>query len=198
MKTTIEEIMKYNPCQSGIDDFVKKYGRNSGDVSFREILESNGIQDAIWCLRVFPDYDLNVLKFKYLCARRVEHLDTSGTAKKCLNVLEMYLDGEVSKEELKNAANDAANAYDAANANASAAYDAAIEAYAGDAAGATTEAYSAAVKAASAAYAASAATAATEAYAVAAAGAAANAGAASAEREYQTKIFIEIFCQDEK
>ena len=202
MKTTIEEILKFNPCQSGIDEFTKKYGRTSGEVFFAEILESNGIQDAIWCLRVFPDYDINVMEFKYLCARRVEHYDKSGVAKECLDVLELYLDGKASKKELANAAN-AAYAYAAASAAgaAYATFAAAAAAYAGAAAyAAASYAYAAAYAAAAYAYAAVNAGVAV-AYAAAAYAADANTVATAAyadEREYQTQVFVEIFCQDEK
>ena len=182
MKTTFDAIMKYNPCQAGINEFTKKSGKTSGEVSFAEILESNGILDALWCLRVLSNYHPAVMKFNLLCARRVEHLITTGKAKKFLDVLEMYLDGEASKKELENAAALAALAADAANAHAASVYTVAT-------ANADTYAtyatkYAAAVNAAYAASATAYAT--TAAPAPLVAGAAANASAdAYAEREYQ-------------
>ena len=104
------------------------------------------------------------MEFKLKCARRVEHLDKSGSAKKCLDVVEKFIKGEASIEDLRTA-NDAARdaAYDAARDAAYAAADAAADAaYAADAA--RDAAYDAARDAAYA-----------------------------AEREYQTEIFREIF-----
>ena len=204
MKTTIEEIMKHSPCSRGIQKFKNKYERTSGEVSFKEILESNGIEDAIWCLRVLSDCYLDVLKFKLKCARHVEHLDTSGNAKNYLNVLENLILDKQTREELAISADvfvSAAAAYAAANAAAYAAY--AYAAYAN----AATASYASYASITSASYASivSASYASVTSAANAAAAGAAGAGAAGAyaayaayEREYQTKIFIEIFCKEDE
>jgi len=165
--TTLNEIRKYGPCSSGWGRLLKHLGKTEADedeLSFITILESNGIMDAIWCLRVLPDYDLDVMRFKLKCARRVEHIDTTGVAKSTLDVVERFIAGNASKEDLCAAARAAYAAYDAARAAAAyAAYDAA---------------------AAYAAYAAAAVVAVGNAYA---------AVDAAAEREYQTMIFKELF-----
>jgi len=178
MYTTLNEILRYKPCgqnskgATGFSKLLKFLGKEQADdepLSFITILESNGILDAIWCLRVLPDCDLKVMKFKLLCARRVEHLDESGVAKNTLDVLERFINGDASAGDLQFAA--AAAAYAAAYADAAAAADAAAYAVYADAA------------ADAAAYAAYAAAYADAAYAA----------ARAAELEYQTEIFRDIF-----
>ena len=177
--TTLNKILKCNPCgrktngDSGFSKLLKHLNKTEADdepLSFITILESNGILDAKWCLRTLPDYDLKVMEFKLKCARRVEHLDGSGAAKACLDVLAGFIDGNATKDELRDAATAAADAN--ADANAAAAYAATAAAYA-DAADAA--AYAAANADADA----------TDADATDA--------ATDAEREYQTQIFREIF-----
>lgn len=69
-------------------------------LSFKDILENYDIQEAIWCLRVLPGCDIDVLKFKLKLARHVEQYDESSIAKKCLDVLEKFIKNEATKEEL--------------------------------------------------------------------------------------------------
>jgi len=177
MNTTLNEIRKYGPCESGWSKLLTYLNKTKADdepLSFITILESNGIMDASWCLRVLPSYDLKVMEFKLKCARRVEHLDGSREAKRTLDIVEKFINGDSSIKDLRKAADAAYDA--AADAAAAAAYDAA--AY--DAA-----AYVAAAAAADAAAAA--------AYDAAAYDAAYVAAAYDAERDYQTEIFREIF-----
>ena len=180
MHTTLNEIRAHEPCKDGWTKLLKHLGKTEPDdepLRFVTILDSNGIIDAIWCLRVRPAYDLKVMEFKLKCARRVESLDKSGKAKKCLDVVEKFIKGEANIEDLDLAYASAASAAYAAAAYAAAAYAAAYAAYAAYAAAA----YAASAAAAAAAYAAS---------------AAAYAAASAAEREYQRQIFLEIFSED--
>ena len=199
MHTTLNEIRKYDPCTSGWKKLLSHLGKTNSDnepLPFTTILISNGIRDAIWCLRVLPDYDLKVMEFKLRCARRVEHLDKSGSARTCLDVVEKFIKGEAAAACCKSAAAaaaaatyayaayayadaaDAAAAYAAAAAAAAAAYAAAAAAAAADAA----DAYDAVAYAyAAAAYAADAAAAVAYAYA-----------AADAARKDQLKFLIRI------
>ncbi len=107
MKTTLNEIRKYEPCESGwikLLTYLNKTKADDDPVSFITILESNGIRDALWCLRVLPSYDLKVMEFKLKCARRVEHLDGSREAKRTLDIVEKFINGESSIEDLRKAA----------------------------------------------------------------------------------------------
>jgi len=54
--TTLSAIRAAHPCRSGWVKLNKALGPDWGDkpVSFRQILDSNGLDDALWCLRVLP------------------------------------------------------------------------------------------------------------------------------------------------
>ncbi len=131
MRTTLNEIKKYNPCASGRAKLLKFLGKTDADnepLGFKTILESNGIADAIWCLRAVTGHDKEIRLYAVWCARQVEHLDPTGIAKQTNDVTERFANGEATDKELA-AARDAARAaaWDAAKADARvAAWDAAI------------------------------------------------------------------------
>ena len=56
LTTTLADIRSHEPCRSGWVKLNKALGPDWGDkpVSFRQILDSNGLDDALWCLRVLP------------------------------------------------------------------------------------------------------------------------------------------------
>jgi hypothetical protein len=186
MTTTLNQIRSHSLCTEGWAKLLRHLNKTAADdepLSLLTILESNGLDDAIWCLRTEPTPE-RIQRFALYIARRVEHLHPA--AKACNEVTERYLSGQATKDELKSAYTAAYAAayaaYTAANtANAAAAYAASAAAYAADAAANTADA---AAYAADAAYTADAA-----AYAASAASAAAYA----AEREAQAQIFKEIF-----
>lgn len=52
--TTLREIREKQPCTSGWKTLITALGDGQGldgELSFEKILETNGISDAIWCLR---------------------------------------------------------------------------------------------------------------------------------------------------
>lgn len=118
--TTLNKIRNKYPCESGWEQLLKHLGKTKADdeqLSFKTILESNGILDAIWCLRSVEGYDSDIRLFAVACARRVEHLDETGHAKKTNDVAERFANGLCSIDELSDAmdaaiyaARDAANA----------------------------------------------------------------------------------------
>jgi hypothetical protein len=60
--TTLEEIKVRGPCPPGWEKLIKILGRTTGRVTFKQILSSNGIQDAVWCLCVLPYKDRHLFK----------------------------------------------------------------------------------------------------------------------------------------
>ena len=55
--TTLNAIRKHSPCESGWIKLLKHLGKSKSDgksLPLSVILESNGIEDAIWCLRCLP------------------------------------------------------------------------------------------------------------------------------------------------
>lgn len=68
MKTTLQEIREESPCEPGWKKLITTLGRIKGDVTLKQILDSNGIADAVWCLRVFS--------YKQQCLFRAEVAET--------------------------------------------------------------------------------------------------------------------------
>ena len=74
-------------------------------ISIRSILDSNGIDDALWALRCIEGADKNkdIRMFAIWCARQVEHLITDQRSKDALNVAERYANGEATDDEMATA-----------------------------------------------------------------------------------------------
>ena len=87
------------------------------------ILDSNGLDDALWCLRAMPEHDKQWRLYAVWCARQVQHLMTDPRSIAALDVAERYANGDATDGELAAAS---AAAWDAARAAArAAAWDAA-------------------------------------------------------------------------
>jgi len=170
--TTLNKIREHSPCESGWKKLLKHLGKTEADddpLPLLTILDSNGLDDTLWCLRTVPEHDKEWRLFAVWCARKVQHLMTDQRSINALDIAEKYASGKATKEEL-NAARAAAYtaAWDASWAAATYA--------AGDAAWA---AWAAAVDAAAAAY-----------TAARAAARAAAGDAASAEQETELRRII--------
>jgi hypothetical protein len=157
-----------------------------------EILKSNGLDDALWCLRSVDHKSVRL--YAVACAREVQHLMTDARSLKALDVAEAYVNGQATEEEMEQARSAACDATDAAYAaKAKAACEVAKAPYyaAKAACNATNAAYYAAkvANAANATYAANAAYYAT----YAAYYAAYCAADATYARERQAELFIQFF-----
>ena len=69
-------------------------------IALKEILKSNGLDDALWTLRCVPDVDRDAILFAVWCARQVEHLMTDQRSKDALDVTERFANGKATEEEL--------------------------------------------------------------------------------------------------
>jgi hypothetical protein len=162
MKTTLNAIRKHSPCTEGWTKLLTYLGKTKADddqLDLLTILESNGLSDALWCLRAVQGYDKEKRLFAVFCAKQVQHLMTDERSYEAIEVAEKYANGLATEKELEKAyeaaraAADAAAcatyaAYAAACAAAYAAADAADAAYAADAADAAADAADAAACAA--------------------------------------------------
>ena len=126
MKTTLKKIKEHNPCSGGWQKLLSHLHKTKAadePLSILTILDSNGVEDAIWALRAVDGYDKEIRLFAVWCARRVQHLMKDERSIKAIDVAEAYANGKATKEELA-AALDAA--WDAAlDAESDAAWDAA-------------------------------------------------------------------------
>ena len=138
MKTTLNKIRDHSPCTQGWAKLLKHLGKTQADdepLSVATIVESNGLDDALWCLRAVEGHDKEIRLFAVWCARQVQHLMKDQRSLTALDVAERYAHGEATAAELEAAwAAAEAAAWAAAEAAAEAAAWAAAEAAAWDAA----------------------------------------------------------------
>ena len=78
--TTLAKIHEHEPCKSGWVKLhkslggIKSYGLHT-PIKFSQIAESNGLDDAVWCLRsICPEHEKEVRLFAADCAESVLHL----------------------------------------------------------------------------------------------------------------------------
>ena len=74
--TTLNEIRSAGPCEGGWEKLLKSLGKTKADdapLPLLTILESNGLDDALWCLRV-PSLERLSRHFQAWCAEQVLHL----------------------------------------------------------------------------------------------------------------------------
>ncbi len=134
MYTTLNAIREHSPCHEGWTKLLRTLNKTKADdvpVSIIQILDSNGLDDALWCLRAVTGYDKEIRLYAVWCARQVQHLMTDPRSLNALDVAERFANGDATRIELA-AAWDAARAA-ARDAARAAARDAAWAA-AGDAA----------------------------------------------------------------
>ncbi len=107
--TTLRNIKENNPCQTGWQLLIKNLNKTEEDdepLHFKTILDSNGIYDAIWCLRSVVEYDYEIGLFTLWCARQCEYLDATGFCENINNIAEMHLNGQCSSDTMGAARND--------------------------------------------------------------------------------------------
>jgi hypothetical protein len=136
--TTLKAIRKRRPCEDGWKILLSHLGKNRADdepLSLVTILDSNGLDYAIWCLRAVEGHDREIRLYAVWCVRQVQHLLTDSRSLAALDVAEAYANGEATAEQLqaaRRAALDAVEAY--ANGEASIEQLLAARVAAGDAA----------------------------------------------------------------
>ena len=106
MTTTLNKIRACAPCPNGWKKLLKHLGKTEADdepLYFSVILDSNGLDDALWCSRTAPEYDRQWRLYAVWCARQVQHLMTDQRSIDALNVAERYAHGQATDEELTDA-----------------------------------------------------------------------------------------------
>jgi hypothetical protein len=191
--TTLNKIREHTPCKDGWETLLRHLGKTQADdepLPLVTILESNGLDDVLWCLRAVEGHDREMRLYAVACARRVQHLMKDHRSINALDVAERYAEGQATDKELEVALATADAAANAVNAEWAAAFSAS---WAADAAAAVARdaAWAAAMKAAGDA--AGAAAGAAWAAAMKAAGDAARDVAGQAERKWQIKEFKRRF-----
>lgn len=138
--TTLNKIKAHHPCgtkknsTTGLRKLLNHLGKTKCDdepLGFDVILESNGLDNALWCTRSSPYFYMVLRTFALWCARQCEYLNNDIRVKSCNDVTERFLHGEATQEELNAAwaaAGAAWSAAGAAGAAGAAAWAAAMDA----------------------------------------------------------------------
>lgn len=106
MKTTLNKIREHDPCHAGWERLLKHLGKTKADgepLSLLTILKSNGLDDALWCLRAVDGCEKEMRLFAVWCARQVQHLMTDQESINALDVAERYAHGLATDKELETA-----------------------------------------------------------------------------------------------
>jgi hypothetical protein len=147
--TTLEAIRQHHPCRERWAVLLRALGKTRADdepVALATVLERNGLDDALWCLRTVPEEHARWRRLAVAYARDVQHLMSEPRSLAALDLAERHAAGAATDDELAAASAAArAAARDAAWAAASAAAWAAARDAAWAAAGAARAAAGAAV-----------------------------------------------------
>ena len=103
MRTTLNKIRAYHPCKDGWEKLLRHLNKTQPDdepLLLEEILNSNGLDDALWCLRAVEGCDREIRLYAVWCARQVQHLMADRRSVAALDVAERYARGQASSEEL--------------------------------------------------------------------------------------------------
>ena len=137
--TTLNAIRAHSPCANGWAELLRHLGKTQADdepLALTTILDSNGLDDALWCLRACEGIDREARLYAVWCARQVQHLMTDPRSLAALDVAERYAHGEATDADLAAAETEAraaakvaaeTEAWSAAGAAARAAAKAAAE-----------------------------------------------------------------------
>jgi hypothetical protein len=101
--TTLNKIRALGPCEDGLRKLLKHLGKTEADdepLPLLTLLDSNGLDDCLRCLRSVPEHDREWRLFAVWCARKVQHLMTDPRSIAALDVAEWYANGEATAEEL--------------------------------------------------------------------------------------------------
>ena len=116
-RVTLADLRKHEACYEGYNRVVRSlqgkpftgederrdsYLRSNSkqQIILISIIESNGLDDALWATRCLIGEDRNLRLYAVWCARRVQHLMTDPRSLKALDVAEAFANGNASLEEL--------------------------------------------------------------------------------------------------
>jgi hypothetical protein len=103
MNTTLNAIRKHHPCTDRWAKLLAHLGKTQADdepLAITTILESNGLDDALWALRAVSGHDREIRLYAVWCARQVKHLMTDARSLAALDVAERYANCEATQAEL--------------------------------------------------------------------------------------------------
>ena len=114
--------LPFSEADADRENYIR-YARKA-QIPIRFILESNGLDDALWSLRCVEGRDREIRLFAVWCARQVQHMMTDPRSVAALDVAERFAQGLATAEELDAAQAAALDALAAASDALAAASDA--------------------------------------------------------------------------
>lgn len=78
-----------------------KYAPDDEPITYQQIVEAVGIQDALWCCRAEQQYSREWRLFAVWCARQFQHLMSDQRCIDALDVAERYAYGQATDGELE-------------------------------------------------------------------------------------------------
>ena len=103
MFTTLNQVRAKSPCSEGWAKLLAHLGKTKADdepLSIIAVLDSNGLDDALWCLRAVTGHDKELRLYAAWCARQVQHLMADPRSVYALGVAERFANGVATDEEL--------------------------------------------------------------------------------------------------
>ena len=103
LTTTLNKIQMCNPCSKGWRKLLKYLGKTVADdesLPFSVILDSNGLDDALWCCHTAPEHNRVWRLYTIWCARQVQYLMIDQRSLDALDVAERYANGQATDKEL--------------------------------------------------------------------------------------------------
>ena len=101
--TTLNKIRAHSPCADGWAKLLRHLGKTQADdepVSLLTILDSNGLDDALWCLRAVDGHQREMRLYAVWCARQVQRLMRDPRSLAALDVAERHANGKATDDEL--------------------------------------------------------------------------------------------------
>lgn len=102
--TNLNEIIRNQPSIEYWSKLLSHIGKIHADnepVSFKTILTSNGLSDAIWTLRCIDVPEVRI--FSVRCLRQIQHLIKDDRSLKAIDIAELYSIGEAGAVDLQEA-----------------------------------------------------------------------------------------------
>ena len=108
---TLAQVSACSPCEDGWRKALKAFGTSDPAtvISIGDMVLSNGIEDALWCLRVLNWEDVAVRRYVLrtvvlpACRRAATHT-TDSRVIECLDALDRWVDGDDTVDLAKLAA----------------------------------------------------------------------------------------------
>lgn len=101
---TLQKIRDASPCTDGWKKLLDSKGCKSADMGaefpLSDVLDSNDLDDTLWCLQCLPEHDRLWRKYAVWCARQVQHLMTDQRSIDALDVAWRHSDGLATDAEL--------------------------------------------------------------------------------------------------